>query len=469
MAEPSCPGCRERDVLLAALQERLSALEAEVRELRARLGRNASNSSLPPSANPPQAPPPVRKRPTGRKRGAQPGHPPHTRRRLPPDQVHEVVRYLPTACERCRASLPRQAGPDDPEPTWHQVAELPPLTAHVTEHQGHARACPGCGHVSRAAIPAAVRAHAFGPRLSAVMTYLRGHLHAGQRGVEEVVETVFGVPVSLGTVVALEQEMSQALAPAHAQAGQAVAAAAVKYADETGWKQAGKRCWLWVAATKAAAFFVIAASRGWAGVVALLGQAPAGVIGSDRWSAYQPIPLRRRQVCWAHLKRDFRKCADRGGVSAAIGELGLELVGALFSAWHLFRGGGIDRLGLLRRLEPVADTLHELLALGSECPDAATAAWCRSVRRVERALWTFAFEEGVEPTNNAAERALRPAVLWRKNSFGCHSAAGCRFAERLLTVVQTLRLQGRRVVDYLYEALVAHRAGLPTPSLLPTD
>src|SRR5205807_4860300 len=190
---------------------------------------------------------------------------------------------------------------------------------------------------------------------------------------------------------------------------------------------------------------------------------------SDRWSAYQRIPLERRQVCWAHLKRDFQKCADRGGVSAAIGELGLELVQALFAAWHLFRGGGIDRVGLWRRLEPVADTLHELLALGSECPDAATAAWCRSVRRVERALWTFAFAEGVEPTNNAAERALRPAVLWRKNSFGCHSEDGCRFAERMLTVVQTLRLQERAVIDYLADAIATHRQGLPAPKLLPNS
>ena len=233
MSVPSCAGCRERD-------ERLAALEVRVRELEARLGKNASNSSLPPSANPPQAPTPVVKTPTGKKRGAQPGHPPTLRRRLPPQRLAQVILIVPTTCGRCQAPLPAQAGPNDPEPTWHQVAELPPVAAQVVEYQGCARTCSCCGEVTRAAIPADVRAYSIGTRLAAVLAYLVGAHRVSRRGIEEIVEAVFDVPVSLGTVCHLETQMAEALAPAHAEALQAVREAPAKHVDETGWKKAGK-------------------------------------------------------------------------------------------------------------------------------------------------------------------------------------------------------------------------------------
>src|SRR5260370_41249600 len=223
MAEPSCPGCRDRDALLAALQERLSALEAEVRELEARLGQNASNSSLPPSANPPQAPRPGRKEPTGRKPGGQPGHTAHLRVRLPPERLTEpTVHYLPDLCEACQDGLPLAPGPDDPAPRWHQVVELPEVPVHVTEHQAHARTCRNCGHVTWAKIPDEVRDHVCGARLTATMSFLSGALHARKRGIEEFVETVLRVPIALGAVSNLEQEMRAALAAAHAEAQQEV-------------------------------------------------------------------------------------------------------------------------------------------------------------------------------------------------------------------------------------------------------
>jgi transposase len=461
MAQRTCPGCRK-------LQRRVAELEALVRDLQARLGQNASNSSLPPSANPPAAPKPVVKEPTGRTPGGQPGHPATPPVRLPPDQVHDVVRYLPTTCRTCQRPLPSEAGPHDPEPTWHQVAELPPLTARITEHQGHARHCPHCGTLNHAPVPAAVRAHSIGPRLAAVMAYLSGARHESKRGVAEVVETVFGVPRALGTVSAIEQETSAALADAHAEAAEAVRQAPCKNTDETGWYQAGQRRWLWTAVTQGVAYFLIHTSRGGAALGALLGDALEGIVTSDRWSAYHRLDLYRRQLCWAHLIRDFQAVVERGGRAKALGEQLLCFAEDVFHWWYRVRDGTLQRSSLRSYIDSQRPWLRDLLQSGAVSGCAKTAAFCANLLELEPALWTFVRAEGVEPTNNAAERALRPAVLWRRRSFGCHSDAGCRFVERMLTVVQTLRLQERGVIDYLANAITAHRQGLPAPKLLPS-
>jgi transposase len=266
MDVPSCPGCRQRDAVIADLRQRLATLEERVRDLQAQLGRNATNSSLPPSANPPGAPKPARKKPSGRPSGGQPGHPAHLRRRLPSERLQHTRDFVPRHCQGCQAPLPAVPGPNDPEPTWHQVAELPKLAAEVTEYRGHFRTCPDCGTLNHAAIPAALKAHSIGPRLAATLAYFAGRHHLSQRALEEAAEDVFDVPVSLGTVGHLAEQTSAALAPAHAEAVQAVRDAAVKNVDETGWKLAGGRCWLWAAATATVAAFVIHARRSTAGL-----------------------------------------------------------------------------------------------------------------------------------------------------------------------------------------------------------
>lgn len=469
----SCPECGQLRAALdqaqAALdqaQQRIAQLEAQLHELRCQLHRNSSNSSSPPSTDPPGAPKPVVKTPSRRQPGGQPGHPGSHRHRLPPDRVGTVVPYLPTICTQCQAPLPHEAGPDDPEPSWHQVAEIPPLAALVTEHQGHARTCPCCGHLNRGEIPPEVRADVIGPRLAGVMSYLSGRHHLSRRAVEEIVETVFEVPVSLGTVITLEAETSAALAGAYQEVQKEVRNAAVKNTDETGWSEAGQKRWLWTAATATAALFVIHLRRSFEGLQALLGEAISGVVCSDRWAAYTKLPLERRQICWAHLKRDFQKLIDRGGPAEAIGRVGLEVVECLFADWWSFRRGELDRPGLQARVERMARELQSVLEQGCSCADSKAATFCTNVLALYPALWLFAAIEGIEPTNNHAERILRLGVLWRKNAFGCHSAAGCRFVERMLTVVQTLRLQNRSVLDYLVRAIEAHRSGLPAPQLL---
>jgi transposase len=459
MDEPTCPGCRE-------LRERIAQLEARIRELEARLGQNASNSSIPPSANPPQAPAPVQKKPTGRKPGGQPGHDAHLRARLPAERLTEpIVHYLPQRCQACDHDLPQEASADDPPPRWHQLVELPPIPVQVTEYQAHARTCRHCGQVNWANIPNDIRDHVCAPRLSATLSFLSGVLHASRRGIEEFVETVLGVPIALGTISNLEQEMSAALAAAHVEAQQAVQQAPAKNVDETGWKQAGHKRWLWGAATALVACFVIAPSRGAVGLAALLGKKIKGVISSDRWSVYGQLKLGLRQLCWAHLKRDFQKLVDRGGAAQEYGELGLAAVHILFHEWHLFRGGG-SRAALQGELEPLRDLMQSWLAEGARCADAKASALCSNLLAVEAALWTFLYKKGVEPTNNHIERLLRPGVLWRKNAFGSHSESGCRFVERMLTVVQTLRLQQRPILEFLYQSLSAHRYGYQAPRLL---
>jgi transposase len=461
-----CGTCALLAAQVEILKEQVGQLRRQVAELRARLDQNSSNSHKPPSANPPWVKPRPQK-PTGKRRGGQKGHPGHHRRRLPAERVDHYVHHYPEHCRHCRARLPREAPPNDPPAGWHQVAELPPLAAIITEHQAHARTCPCCGRLTRAAIPADVRAHVIGPRLAAVMSYLAGRCHDGRRVVLEMVQDLFGVPLSLGGVANYETDMTAALADAHAQALSAVRRAAVKNVDETGWKQAGKRRWLWAAATQSVACFAVQLKRTWGAACDLLGKRGGqGVVCSDRHWAYAPLGVRRRQVCWAHLQRDFVKWSEKNDKTRLLGDDGLAICKGLFGLWWDFRQRRIDRRRLRRALLPIRRRLEQVLSWGLGCGDTSAAHFCRNLLKLGPALWTFARVAGVEPTNNHAERVLRPAVLWRKDSFGCVGEEGCRFVERMLSVVQTLRLQGRGVLDFLTRTLTAHRAGRPLPALV---
>jgi transposase len=466
MDEPHCPGCRERDARIAELEAQVADLLKRIGELEARLGRNASNSSIPPSANPLDAAKPVKKKKSKRQRGGQPDHPPHLKQVLPPERVTRTKQFVPDTCTRCHGPLPAEAGPSDPEPKRFQTIELPPIVVNVTEYQAQARTCPSCGEVTHAIIPAEIRAHSVGPRLTATLSYFTGCHGISKRGVEEIADAVFGAPIALGTVANLEQEVSAALAPAHEEALTAVRQAEVKFADETSWKLWGKLCWLWAAATTGVAVFVIHAKRSALGLAALLGEEIEGVLHSDRWHVYLQVPEERRQLCWAHLKRDFRKIVDGGGPSAFVGRRGLRIVKEVFAAWHAFQAGTVTRRQLQVLIEPLRRRLGKALLEGGLGDDARVAKFCENLLVLESALWRFASTEGVEPTNNHIERLLRRAVLWRRRSFGCNSQAGCRFVERILTVVQTCRLQGKSALEYLCDAVHSHRRGLSCPKLL---
>jgi transposase len=439
------------------LEERVAELEGWLNDL--------TKPSAPPrsAAALPKGP---AKKPSGKKPGGQPGHPPHLKELLPPERVQRTVTYVPKVCEHCQKPLPQDPGPQDPPPVRHQVAELPELAAEIVEHQGHARTCPCCGKVTRATIPEDIRAHSVGTRLTAVLSYFAGCHGVSKRGVEEISEAVFAAPIALGTVANLEQEMSAALAPAHQEALASVQQASVKQVDETGWKQAGRKRWLWVAATSQVVVFLIQRWRNATALQRLIGATLRGILCSDRWRAYDHVPLLQRQVCWAHLKRNWEKMAERGGKAKIIAQACLSVQQRVFELWHLFRGGGCSRNQMDDAMVPLALELMEVLEQGLRCRDRKTKRFCARLWSVYPALWTFVVVEGVEPTNNHAERVQRRAVLWRRRSFGCHSADGCRFVERILTVVQTLRLQTRSVLPFLYAALSSHRSGHPGPKLV---
>lgn len=459
MEVPECPGCRERDARIQELEARILKLEGQLRDLQDKL-----KPPLPPRTSTPQPPAPPKKK-TGRKPGGQPGHPPQMKVLVPAERVNEVVPYIPPKCSKCATPLAAEADPQDPEPTRFQVAELPRLAVTITEYQGHARSCPCCGEVTRAPIPAAIREHSLGPRLTAVLSYLVGVQGVSKRGVEEIAEQIFDASISLGTVANREQEMSLALASTHEEARECIAAAAVKQVDETGWKQAGKKRWLWVAAAASVVYFVIHPRRNLAALKRLVGAGLSGILCSDRWCVYNDWPG-KRQLCWAHLKRNWEKKGEKGGVAKRISKAWKAGQDKVFELWHLFRGGGCTREELNRRIMPLVMELAIVLRQGRRSRDRKLVRFCERLTDRYADLWTFVTVEGIEPTNNHAERVQRRAVLWRRRSFGCHSSEGCRFVERILTVVQTLKQQKRSVLEFLYQAILAHRAGEPSPRLV---
>jgi hypothetical protein len=307
----------------------------------------------------------------------------------------------------------------------------------------------------------------FGPRVAATVAYLTGRCGVSQRDAQELLATLYQVDVGLGSIAALEAQVSEALAAPVAAAQTFVQEQPVVNADETSWSEQTRRCWLWTAVTAVVTVFLLRPSRSSACAQELLGLDFAGIVGSDRYSGYSWLATRQRQVCWAHLLRDFTAVAERGGASKALGTVCLDLGDRLFARWYQLRDGTLDRATFTLLLAPLQAELRAVLETGVAISHAKTRHLCEHLLAIEPALWTFVTVSGVEPTNNSAERALRRAVLWRRRSFGTQSVAGSRFVARILTAVSTLRQQQRGVLDYLTAATAAATAGLPVPSLLP--
>ena len=440
-----------------SLLARIQAMEAELADLREQVNRNSRNSSQRPSSDGPQVPPQPRKRTkSGRKRGAQKGHKGTTRK---------LVRDIePEICRHCGHELVGE----DPAPYRHQVTEIPPVVAEVTEHRLHTLTCPDCGAQTRAELPAGVPRGAFGPRLQAMVSLAGGHYHLSKRKTEELMADFFQADMSLGSIPALEQRTSEAIREPVEEAREYVKTQSQVNMDETGWRESNQRAWLWVAATTWVTVFLIRCSRGSRVAKEMLGEAFQGILTTDRWSAYNWLCSLLRQLCWAHLLRDFQSFVERGGESQQIGEALLTQTDLMFQWWHRVRDGTMSRASFQEQMPPVQRQVGELLRQGTACDHAKTAGTCRDILKREEALWTFVRVEGVEPTNNFGERQVRPGVLWRNGSFGTQSEAGSRFVERIMTAVATLRQQHRNVLDYLTEACDAANRGRKAPSLLPS-
>lgn len=453
----------ERDPLIAELRKTVEVLQRRVQELEARLAQSSSNSSKPPSSDPPGTPPAAQRRRSGKKRGGQPGHKKHERKLLPLEEVTHLRDVRPSHCRGCGKAL---AG-DDPAPLRHQWVEVPKVQPDVHEERLHSLLCRDCGVSTSAELPIGVPTGCFGPRLQAVVSVCSGDYRMSKRSVAKLVGDFFGIEMCVGSVSKLEQATSKALVAPTEEVAAAIQKKPIVHADETGWYERSKRAWLWVAVTASMAVFLVRKGRGARIAQELLGPLFAGILVSDRWSAYAWVSLARRQICWAHLLRQFIGFQDHGAAAKAIGDSLELLTGAMFHEWHRIRDGTLTRTefrDFVTRLRPhILTRLRE----GAQCGVAKVAGRCREILELEPAMWTFANVEGVEPTNNAAERIVRHGVLWRKGSFGTDSPAGSRFVERILTTVMTLRLQGRNVLDYVTEACECRLHGRPPPSLLP--
>lgn len=449
-----------------ALLLRVQELEAELATLRERVNRNSRNSSQPPSSDGPNVPPQPRKPAKNgkRRRGGQPGHPGTTRKLVPPEQVKDSYDIKPQSCRQCGHTLEGQ----DPEPQRHQVTEIPPVVAEIIEYRLHRLTCPDCGSETCAELPPGVPQGAFGPRLQAMASLLSGRYHLSKRDIEEIMDDFFQADISVGAVCALEQRTSAAVCGPVAEAREYVKEQPVVHMDETGWREAHEKAWLWVAATSWVTVFLIRCSRGGKVAREMLGETFSGILNSDRWSAYNWRPAASRQLCWAHLLRDFQAFVERGGESERIGTAILAQSDQMFDWWHRIRDGTMPRATFQANMASVQLEVGALLRQGTTCAHDKTAGTCRDILKREVALWTFVDVEGVEPTNNLGERQVRPGVIWRKMSFGTQSEAGSRFAERMMTVVSTLKQQQRNALDYLTEACDAANWGRPAPSLLPT-
>ena len=461
----------EAQAYIRALEARVEALEAMVqalqehnRALQEQLNQTSRNSSRPPSSDPPQPVRPRRPR-SKRRRGGQPGHPGHTRTLIPVEEVDEVVVLKPEQCTHCHAPLQG----DDPKPWRHQVIEIPPIKPVVTEYQWHQLVCAACGEVTRAPWPEGVPSGTYGPRVQATVALYTGSYRLSKRTTQQMMDDVFGVPLSVGTISQLEQATTAAVVAPVEEARTSVHAQAVAHLDETRWREGGKRAWLWVAVTRVVTVFVVRLSRGAHVARELLGEEFTGILVTDRYSAYNWYPVRWRQVCWAHLLRDFEAMRGRGGRSEEIGEALLAQAHQMFTWWHRVREGTLQRSTFRSYMTPLRREVERLLEAGSCCGVPKTAGTCRDILKRREALWTFVQIAGVEPTNNTAERSIRPGVLWRKGSFGTQSAEGSRFVESMMTGVATLKQQQRHVLEYLTAACEAALRGEAAPSLLPVS
>lgn len=453
----------EAQQIILALLARMAKLEAELEILRRQgPGKTPQNSSLPPSTLHPHAKPPRKKRKSKKRRGGQPGHPKHQRALIPTDQCDQVHSLKPKACRRCGAKL----SGTDPDPLRHQVWELPEIKALVSEYQQHRLPCACCGEITCAALPPGVPRGQSGPRLMAFTALLMAFYRQSKRRTAQFLETLLGQPCSPGLTVKIQNQVTEAARPSYDELVAALPTQGHLNADETGTKENNTKAWLWTFVASVFTVFAVRATRAATAVDQLITNTFSGIVTCDRAKMYWRVG--RIQWCWAHLKRDFQGLIDRGDTQAK--RLGYDLrrmTCKLFEHWQNYRDGTISRAAFVRRMAPVRREVERLLLRGISTGNKSLVGMCQELHEHREWLWMFVRHEGIEPTNNAGERALRHAVIWRKLSFGTQSAKGSRFVETMLTVIETCRQQNRNTFEYLTATMEARLSGRSAPSLLP--
>lgn len=452
----------QNQALLQKLNEALAEIEtlkAKVKELEEKLNTNSSNSSKPPSQDPFRDR--RKKKPTGRKQGAQKGHKGHSRQLLPIEQVQTIHDLKPNTCPNCQSYC---FDPDVVRTEMRQVVELPEAPPEVTQYNIHTCRCSKCGKHVKANIPEEARL-GFGPRLMGFITSLSGEFKLSKRQVCTLMGKL-NIRICSGSVCKIHARASEILKNPYEEIKAYTLSEEHLYADETSWKTLSEKRWIWVGSGKETAFFAIKSSRSGKAFRDIFGSFKGGLT-TDRYNAYNSHEG-SRQLCWAHADRDFEKIASRGGFDKWIGEQLLECKKTIFTLWHSCRDGEITRSELIKKIEigPKED-LRVLLKAGStheDCSNKTRAACADFFGRFEM-LWVFVYKENVEPTNNTAEQRLRGGVIWRKLCYGSQSEAGERFVERVLTVGMTLKLRAQNSLDYFTECFRAYIYGGQSPPI----
>jgi transposase len=445
--------------VFAAYDARIVRLEARIAELEGKSGKDSTNSSKPPSTDHPHAKPVPNKPKSKRSIGGQPGHPKHERALIPTDQCVAVIPCLPTDCRRCGEAL---AGTDS-QPLRHQVWELPEIKPLVTEYQRHRLTC-RCGCSTCGDLPDGVPTGQAGPRLIAFSSLLMACFRQSKRRAAMFMELILNQPASGGWMVALQNRASEAVEPAYEELARLLPAQPILALDESPTKEGKLKAWVWTFVAKTFTLFACRTSRAADVVAQLLKADYSGVIHCDRAKMYWAFG--RLQWCWAHLKRDFQALIDSPcPIRRRLGHDLMRPTKELFALWKKVRDGTLSRELFQEQMKPIRTRVENLLLRGYY--DARTKGFCKELWKYRERLWVFVDVVGVEPTNNAAERSLRHAVIWRKLSFGTQSASGSRFVERMLTVIETCRVQKKDVFAWLIGAVEARQAGRACPSLVP--
>jgi len=456
--EDKCQNCEK----LQELQARVAQLEVLIKELQARLASNSSNSHRPPSSDPPGT---THTQGSSGRRGRK-GHPGHWRQAFSPERVTEFLVSRPRTCRHCGYEL---AGTGICGSHTRQQIELPSITPIIREIHCLTIECPHCHAKTTGKPPAEYGASLLGPRLTAFIGHLRPRFHLSVRQTRDLLKTLIGdaADISTATIARAEQQMNRALCLPYQEIKAVVRSSDIAWTDETGWRCGNKRAWLWVAQSPDATLFRIDARRSGNALKALLGSF-SGIVTSDRWTAYGTISEERRQLCFSHLKRDFQKLIDRGMGGERLGRWGQMEIKRSLQLWHRYRQRLITRDEFEFSMRAIRARFKRLLRKGIRLEDPKAVALCKNIRRNLKSVWTFvAHPDVVEPTNNRAERALRSPVIWRKVSQGSKTERGTTFAQRLSSVICTLRQHGRTALAFLEQAISALNQGVSTPSLLP--
>jgi hypothetical protein len=452
--------------------EKLLSFAAHIRKLEqsiAVLTRNSSNSSRPPSSDPPSMKKVKKKSKSNRKQGGQPGHKGKNRKLLPAEAMDKIHDIFPEHCEHCRSPFSVTLINSFAKPFRYQFFDLPVIVPIKEEYRCHSLRCQ-CGHRTAAVLPEHVAHSNFGPRSHAAIAYLASTHRVTRRGIAEIMQTLFGISISTGAVCNAAERVSNACLPAVGAIKQYAASALTLNVDETGWKYQGKRRYLWTFVAPQAVFFHVSPSRGAKVLREVLGDSFAGIITSDDHSAYNSYHKNGlRQLCWSHIIRKLKALKDDRSSPHAycFARNMLGDIGTVFSHWHAFLCAGGSREQLLLNTLPMRERMHDFCIIFRNSSDPRVQTRTKRLLDNWQHLFTFLGHDGVQPTNNIAERAIRPAVQWRKICFGSQSHIGELFAGRLLTVVRTCQLHSINVFEFLVRLVNAsfstklHLASLP--------